>query len=159
MTVGLERSLSTLFIEPISSKPPNREESQYLYKTFTIKTGLKDCHQHQQRPKESDLFSTKTYFPSSSRVGLPANAGSGKSIHGFPESAEFVTQYFSLLIITIRWWSLDDLQIFNMKVRFAFVFVTQISLNPELSWATQAQDETSRIQPKFIRSDDPYPNG
>ena len=61
----------------MSSKPPNREDSQYLWKTFV----------RPQRSASSENAKTfcLPYFPSSSKVGLPVKAGSGKSIHGFPD--------------------------------------------------------------------------
>ena len=71
----------------MSSKPPNRADSQYLlnpskpvpyykdYRTIATIAGQQDW-----KPSQHLL----SYLPSSSRVGLPANPGSGKSIHGFP---------------------------------------------------------------------------
>ena len=86
--MGLDKSVSTLFIEPMSSKPPNRADSQYLFNSSKPVPYYKACRRAttiagllQDSKLSQHLLS---YFPSSSRVGLPANPGSGKSIHGFP---------------------------------------------------------------------------
>ena len=145
----------------MSSKPPNRAESQYLYKTFTIKTGLKNCHQHQERPKESELFSTKilfllTFLPQAVSA-CQQKLDQEKASMGFLKVQSY-TIFFSLnyhdqAMIT---WRSSDIQ-YEGLVCLCVCDTNITACRIELSDTGAKQN--IKIQPKFIRPEDPNPNG